>query len=55
MKLINEFLQRGAAGRKNAPALAWETIHGKPYSGFRPGRIPGTEERSWNGIMVDVD
>jgi len=55
MKVISEFFQRGQAGRKNAPMLAWETVHGKPYPGFKSGRVPNAKERSWNGIMVDTE
>jgi len=50
MQIINEFLQQD---KKNAPMLAWETIHGKPFQGFRRGRLPNTKERNWNGLMVD--
>lgn len=65
MKSIENFLQEttywlkgkgdrfSGTGKKNAPTFAWETIHGKPFPGRRPGRAPGTVDREWNGIMVD--
>jgi len=48
-----EKLRHFGKGKKPAPTLAWEVIHGKPYPGQRMGRAPGTKEKLWKGLYVD--